>query len=126
MATLAEKLATLPEERRARVEARVVEIREEGLTLGQLRAALRRTQAEVAERLRMKQASVSRLERRGDLLLSTLRSYVRAMGGELELVARFPEGPAVRLRGLAELDDTAPEAWAILERAGTDEPPREG
>ena len=107
MTTLAEKLAALPEERRVRIEARAAEIREEELTLAQLRAALRQTQTELAGRLRMKQASVSRLERRGDLLLSTLRAYVRAMGGELELVARFPEGRAVRLRGLAELDDTA-------------------
>jgi hypothetical protein len=112
MTTLAEKLTALPEERRARIDERArvhraAAIREEELTLAQLRAALRQTQAELAERLRMKQTSVSRLERRGDLLLSTLRAYVRATGGELELVARFPEGRAVRLRGLAELGDTA-------------------
>lgn len=104
-ASLSDKLAGMAPERRARIEARAAEILADEMTLGQLRSALRQTQEEMASRLRMKQASVSRLERRGDMLLSTLRSYVRAMGGEIELVARFPEGRTVRIRSLAELDD---------------------
>jgi transcriptional regulator with XRE-family HTH domain len=104
--TLGAKLAALPPDRRARIESRAAEIIEEEMTLAQLRSAMRRTQADMAERLRMKQASVSRLERRNDMLLSTLRSYVRAAGGELDLVARFPEGRAVRIRSLADLDET--------------------
>lgn len=106
--SLTDKLAGMVPERRARIEARAAEILADEMTLGQLRAALRQTQEEMASRLRMKQASVSRLERRGDMLLSTLRSYVRAMGGEIELVARFPEGRAVKIRSLAELDDPSP------------------
>ena len=59
----------------------------------------------MAESLKIRQDSVSRLEKRSDLLLSTLRSYVNAMGGELKLIAEFPDRPAVVLKGIAELDD---------------------
>ncbi len=101
--TLDDKLAALPAERRARVERRTAEIIEEELTLRQLRQAHARTQAELARRLRMKQPNVAKLEQRSDMLLSTLRAYVAAMGGELELVARFEGRKPVRLAGIGDL-----------------------
>ena len=99
--TLRDNLAQLPEGRRARAEARAAELIAEEMTLRDLRRALERTQVHLAERMGVKQETVSRLEKRSDMLLSTLRGYVEAMGGELELVVRFPGRPAVRLKSLA-------------------------
>ena len=62
------------------------------MPLNELRAARRLTQEQLATKLHVKQASVSKLERRTDMYISTLRGYVEAMGGELEIVARFPDG----------------------------------
>ena len=73
------------------------------MTLSDLRKARDLTQERMAEALEIGQEGVSRLERRSDLLLSTLRSYVEAMGGSLELVATFPDRPPVCLSGLKEL-----------------------
>jgi DNA-binding XRE family transcriptional regulator len=75
---------------RARVEARAKELIEEELTLCDLRQAQHLTQERMAELLGVEQENISRLERRADLLLSTLSSYVAAMGGKLRLVAEFP------------------------------------
>lgn len=85
---------------RARVEAAV---RDELATmdLRQAREASGKTQAEISAATEMSQGEVSRLERREDFLLSTLRRYVKALGGELELVARF-RNKAVVLRPSAE------------------------
>jgi len=71
----------------------------EGVSLGELRQARRLSQEVLAERLGTRQASISKLEGRSDMHLSTLRSYVEALGGTLELIARFPDrdvtiGPA--------------------------------
>ena len=75
---------------RARVKARAQELIEEELTLRDLRQAQHLTQERMAELLGVEQENVSRLERRADLLLSTLSSYVSAMGGKLRLIAEFP------------------------------------
>lgn len=100
--TLQDKLAKLTPERLAKVERRAAELYEE-MTLRELRRAHELTQTAVAERLRIKQASVARIEQRSDLLLSTLRSYVQAMGGELDIVVRLPNRRPIRLRELADL-----------------------
>jgi DNA-binding XRE family transcriptional regulator len=89
--------------RRAKVDARAAELIAEEMTLRDLRRALERTQVHLARELGVKQETISRLEKRSDMLLSTLRSYVEAMGGELDLVARFPDRPPVRLKTLAAL-----------------------
>lgn len=99
--SLEEKLARLPAERRAKVDARAAELIAEEMTLRDLRRALDRTQVHLARKLGVKQETVSRLEKRSDMLLSTLRGYVEAMGGELELMAKFPDRPPVRLKTLA-------------------------
>ena len=69
------------------------------LNLKELRTLAGKTQVEVAARLRRTQSQLSKLERQDDALLSTLRDYVKALGGELELVARFGD-KAVTLRGV--------------------------
>jgi ribosome-binding protein aMBF1 (putative translation factor) len=62
------------------------------LTLQELRAAREMSQEKLAHILATKQANISRIERRTDMYVSTLRSYIEAMGGQLEILARFPEG----------------------------------
>ena len=66
------------------------------MPLQELRAARKQTQVQLAQILHVNQAAVSKLERRADMYVSTLRSYIQAMGGDLDIVARFPDG-AVRL-----------------------------
>ncbi len=62
------------------------------MPLQELRQALQMSQEHLAELLFTKQANVSRIERRTDMYISTLRSYIEAMGGQLDIVARFPDG----------------------------------
>ena len=76
---------------RARSDAKARKLIAE-MPLNELRAARQLTQEHLAKRLRVKQASVSKLERRADMYVSTLRDFIAAMGGELEITARFPEG----------------------------------
>jgi transcriptional regulator with XRE-family HTH domain len=109
--SLEDKLARLPGERRAKVAARAAELIAEEMTLRDLRRALDRTQVHLARELGVKQETISRLEKRSDMLLSTLRGYVEAMGGELDLVAKFPDRPPVRLKTLTSvLAQDAPSA----------------
>ncbi|MDB5971601.1 MAG: transcriptional regulator [Hydrocarboniphaga sp.] len=77
---------------RARIADRTRDLIAEELTLRDLRQAHELTQERMAELLGVKQENVSRMERRTDLLLSTLASYVEAMGGHLKLIAEFPNG----------------------------------
>ncbi|WP_281257017.1 XRE family transcriptional regulator [Brunnivagina elsteri] len=70
-----------------------------------VRKARELTQERMGELLGIRQDSISKLEKRTDLLLSTLRGYLNAMGGELELVVKFSDRPPVIITGLAELDD---------------------
>ncbi len=93
--------AKMSPESRARVKARVDQLIAE-MPLDELREARQLTQEHLAQLLRVKQPAVSRLERRVDMYLSTLQTIVKAMGGELEIIARFPEGIVKinQLRGL--------------------------
>ena len=95
-------MAELDPERRRRIEERAAELIAEEMTLRELRKARQLTQARVAAELGISQDGVSRLEQRSDLLLSTLRKTVEAMGGSLSLVAKFPDRPPVELSGIAE------------------------
>lgn len=96
--TLEEMLKTLPAAQRAAVQRRAEELIAEELSLRDLRKALHLTQSDMAKRLRKGQDMVSRIEQRDDLLLSTLQGYVKSLGGELELVCRFKDRAAVRVR----------------------------
>ena len=87
--TLIQVLSTLPAKRRAKIERRASEL----ATLKDLRQAVEQTQEDLAVSLGVGQDTISRIERRSDMLLSTLRRYVEAMGGKLELVAEFPDRP---------------------------------
>lgn len=102
--TLKEKMEQLDLERRARIEAETARLHGEYLTLQKLRKAMALTQVQIAKTLNVQQSSVSEMEQRSDLLLSTLRGYVEAMGGRLKLVAEFPARPPVLLSGIGDLD----------------------
>jgi len=91
-------MAALPPRRRARIERRAQEL----ASLKDLRQAAERTQTDLAQTLGVGQDTISRLEQRSDMLLSTLRRYVEATGGKLELVAQFPNRPPVVINRLAD------------------------
>jgi DNA-binding XRE family transcriptional regulator len=95
-------MAALPAKRRGKIEARAAELAAELTTLRDLRRAVAQTQEELAATLGVGQDTISRLEKRSDMLLSTLRRYVEAMGGKLELVAKFPDRPPLVIDHLAE------------------------
>lgn len=88
---LVDVIAALPKDRQERVQARAMEL----ATLKDLRQAAEQTQAQMAAALGVRQDTISRLEKRSDMLLSTMRHYVESMGGKLELVAKFPDRPPV-------------------------------
>ena len=62
------------------------------MPLAELRQARKFTQQQIAQSLKIKQASVSKMESQTDMYISTIRKYIEAMGGELEIIAKFPEG----------------------------------
>src|SRR6266403_3682124 len=97
-----DKMRKLSPARRKRVEARAAELIAEEMTLRELRRARKLTQVRMAKKLGITQDSVSRLEKRSDLLLSTLPKTVKAMGGNLSLVAEFPDHAPVVLSGIAD------------------------
>lgn len=96
--TLQEKIDQLTPEQKAEVEARADELILEELSLRALRKGLKRTQTDVAEALGIGQDTVSRLESRCNIMVSTLDRYIRAIGGEVSIVAEFPDRPPVKLK----------------------------
>ena len=89
--------------RRARVNARKAELRA-AMPLYELRRARALTQKAVGEALNVNQPAVAKLERRADMYVSKLRAYIEAMGGELRIVARFPQGD-VAITNFSEAGD---------------------
>ena len=88
--------------RRKKVEARAAQLIAEEMPLQELRQARNLTQVRMAKVLGIGQDGVSKLEKRADLMISTLRKAVEAMGGTLSLVAEFPDREPVMLSGIAE------------------------
>ena len=87
----ADLYSRIPEQRRTAIEKRTNDAAKE-LPLHRLREARRFTQKQIAEAMQIDQSRVSKIERRTDVYVSTLRNFVEALGGELELVAKFPDG----------------------------------
>ena len=98
------KRIKLSPEREKKISERAQMLIEEEMTLRELRKVQQLTQESMAKLLGIEQDSVSRMERRADMLLSTMSSFVTAMGGSLRLIAEFPNrGPvAIRLGDLQE------------------------
>lgn len=102
-------ISKLSPTQRKKVETRATQLIAEEMTLQQLRQACKFTQQKVAKSLRIGQEGVSKIERRSDLLISTLRDFVQAMGGQLSLVVEFPDREPVILSGIAEfVQDSKP------------------
>jgi len=93
----------LPEERKQNIQARTEELEIEYLSLQELRKAAGLTQAEISRILQIPQPNVSRLEKESDMLLSTLRNYIHAMGGNITISVELPNKPPVRLNLLSDL-----------------------
>src|ERR1700733_13183494 len=101
--TLNEVVEKLPKSRQDRIAARYRVLKDEVESLQALRKAAGKAQTEIASNLRISQPSVSKIEKQTDMYLSTLRNYVEAVGGDLELIVRFPEQEPVHLNGLGEI-----------------------
>jgi DNA-binding XRE family transcriptional regulator len=99
--TLEEILNEMPAERRARIDQLAEEMRAE-INLREMRRLRKLTQARLSKKLKIGQEGVSRIEKRTDLYLSTLRGYVEGVGGKLSLLVEFPDRPPVILAGLGE------------------------
>jgi transcriptional regulator with XRE-family HTH domain len=93
---------------RARAQAKAEQMERE-LALDELREAMRLTQEALAARLHVNQAAISKVERRADMMISTLRKYIEAMGGQLEIRAIMPDG-AVKINRFSEVSDPPPTA----------------
>jgi transcriptional regulator with XRE-family HTH domain len=103
--SLNEKMNELPAARRERILAEADRLHAEYLTLQELRKAKKLTQVQLAEVLNIRQATIAQMEKRSDLMLSTLRSYVEAMGGKLSLMVEFPDRAPVSLEGLGDTEE---------------------
>jgi DNA-binding XRE family transcriptional regulator len=101
--SLGDFLKELPADHRQEIEAGTRELIAEEYNLRDLRAARARSQQQIAERLGVNQAAVSKLERRADMYVSSLREYIEANGGNLEIVARFPDRPPIRITQFAKI-----------------------
>ena len=95
-------IAALPPERRQKIEARTAELVAEVEGLQALRKLAKRSQAEMAKELKIKQPSVHKIEKQTDLYLSTLRRYIEAAGGTLELRIELPGKGILHLTGVGD------------------------
>lgn len=111
--------AQMSPEHQARAAARTAQMLAE-MPLQELRQARHLSQEALATTLGANQSSVSKLERRADMYVSTLRSYIEAMGGELQIMAKFPDGE-VRIGQFSKIGDSmaSEAAWEspVLEDA---------
>ncbi len=110
----AELRAKMSPEARARAEERANELRDE-IDLAELRQALKLSQAQLAKKLRVKQPEVAKIEKRADMLLSTLSGVLRAMGAELKIIASFP-GHDIQIRSLGKLTNGRRNGRAVSKK----------
>ncbi|CAO4132626.1 XRE family transcriptional regulator [Methylorubrum extorquens] len=106
--SLNDVIAALPPEEQATIETGYQDLKQEVEGLRELRQIAGKAQAEIASALNIKQPSVSQIERQTDMYLSTLRSYIEAIGGQLELTVTLPACPVLKLHSIGEV--TAPDA----------------
>ena len=91
-----------PEDRKE-IEDGYQVLKAEYLTLQELRKARQLTQEQVASELKISQHGVSKLERRADMMLSTLRGYIEALGGKMNITVEIPGHPSVSISGLGDI-----------------------
>ena len=102
--TIEQVMAEMPAERRARIQAHADEMKTEIEGLKALRLLAERSQEQIAQALGVKQPAVLKMERQTDLYLSTLRRFVEAAGGTLELRVELPGKGVLHLTGMADLN----------------------
>ncbi|WJR67376.1 XRE family transcriptional regulator [Neorhizobium sp. CSC1952] len=102
--SFAELRNRMTKEARAKAEAEALKLDGE-MDLAEVRLALKLSQDEIAQALQIGQSSVAKLEKRADMYVGTLRRFIEAMGGELEIVARF-HGHTVKIRNFSDLSNS--------------------
>jgi DNA-binding XRE family transcriptional regulator len=117
--SLDDMIAQMPAKDQREVERRAGVLIAQHVALRQVRKAMGKTQATIAKQLGIKQENVARIEQRSDMLLSTLRGYVRALGGEVRLVVEVKGHPPVELEGLGDL---APAVATARSKAASAKP----
>jgi len=108
-----------PGEFQLSVKRRAAELIAEQLHLRELRRLRKLTQARLSKKLKIGQEGVSRIEKRTDLYLSTLRGYVEGVGGKLSLIVEFPDRPPVILAGLGQNAANAQKKSKSKKKTGT-------
>jgi DNA-binding XRE family transcriptional regulator len=101
--SFAELRARMSTDARAKADAEALRLGEE-MDLAEVRHAMKLSQEEIGQVLQIKQGSVAKIEKRADMYVSTLRRFIEAMGGELEIVARFPDH-SVKIKNFADLNE---------------------
>ena len=114
--TLDAVIGALPKDRRDRINARYRVLKNEVESLRALRKATGKAQTDIASSLGISQPSVSKIEKQTDMYLSTLRNYVEAAGGDLELVVRFPKQEPIHLSGLGNVLERGEGKKAVASR----------
>ena len=97
-------------ESRERAEQKSLKLREQ-MDLAELRNAMQLSQKQLASALKVGQASVAKMEKRTDMYLSTLRRFIEAMGGELDIVARFPDH-SIPIKTFSQISEEKPTETA--------------
>ena len=100
---LKDVLAALPPKRRAELDRRFKALINEVESLKELRRISAKSQAKIAKTLKISQPAVSKIEKQTDMYLSTLRGYVEAIGGELDVIVRLPNRPPVKVKSLEDV-----------------------
>ncbi len=101
--TLQDILDALPDDERADIDRRFGELVNEVESLKELRRLSAMSQAKIAETLKISQPAVSKIEKQTDMYISTLRGYVEAIGGELDVIIRLPNRDPVKVRSLEDV-----------------------
>jgi predicted transcriptional regulator len=94
-------------EQRKQIDAEKAALREE-MSLAELRQALQLTQEAIGDTLHVGQPAIAKLEKRTDMYVGNLRRFIRAMGGELDIIATFPEGK-VKIRNFSDVYEVDPK-----------------
>lgn len=99
--TMESFIASLPQRRQLKIQEGVEQLCAEYMALQEIRKAMNLTQEQLAGLLEIDQANLSRMEKRTDVMVSTLRRYIEAVGGTLHIMATLPTGALVELVGLS-------------------------
>ncbi len=109
--TLDDVIKSFSPKRRAKIEHLTEELIEEVATLRELRKKQKLTQTDIAQLLGIKQENVSRLERRNNIHLSTLKDYIHALGGKLHLIVEFPNQEPIEIKDSESIEPSdSPES----------------